>query len=84
MFVKVDGPEHNDISSFLQIGSYPSFVMWMPNSHGGGVIYNGARSYNAMKDWIVVGCNSAGFKPKEGGPIKGPAQPNEVKKDAKD
>ena len=35
-----------------------------------GVIFQGNRSYDAMKEWILVGCNNAGFKPREGGPIK--------------
>jgi thiol-disulfide isomerase/thioredoxin len=32
VFYKIDGPEAYQITSFLHIESYPSFVLWKPNS----------------------------------------------------
>ena len=69
VFIKVDGPNSRQITDFLQLNSYPSFVKWQPHSNGSGIIYQGRRTYDDMKEWILVGTNNAGFKPKDGGPI---------------
>lgn len=44
--------------------------MFKPQSNGGSVLFQGARTYDGMKEWIIVSANNAGFKPREGGPIK--------------
>jgi thioredoxin-like negative regulator of GroEL len=70
VFYKIDGPDSPQITHFLHIESYPSFILWKPNSQGGGSIYQGRRAYEDMKEWIIMGANAANLTLKEGGPIK--------------
>ena len=70
VFYKIDGPDSPQITNFLHIESYPSFILWKPNSQGSGSIYQGRRAYEDMKEWIIMGANAANLTLKEGGPIK--------------
>lgn len=53
-FLKIDGPQFNEISQRYGVTHFPSFFYFAPNSRGmKAVEYNGDISYRAMLRWMT-------------------------------